>query len=244
MIEPVKIHEAIGAGIRAARLARGWRQQDASYWFRFYGLATWTPGAVSQVEAGVRKPGIGELVLAARTLGVPVASLIPDTDELIDLGAGAAMSASAVRAALADMSMFPRAPGDFSFPGDSATEDALARAGAERDRRRALIQPILDRSSLDPWSAEMHRVFLPPTEAESRAAVRLRVEAVQVRAAALVLWSRDFELERDSRAGTADDPKVLQAQRGHATRAMLAELRELLTAAYPQVGGRRERSHG
>lgn len=245
MMLPVRIHDAIGAGIRAARLAKGWRQQDASYRFRAYGLPTWTPGAVSQVEAGVRKPNVGELLLAAAALEVAVADLIPATDELIDLGTGATMSARAVRALLAgDFGAFPRSPDDFSFPGDSAMEDALARAGAERDRQRALIQPILNLSSLDPWSAEVHRVFLAPTEAESRAAARLRVEPVQVRAAALVLWSRDFEEERDGRAGTADDPKVLQAQRGHATRAMLADLGELLSAAYPVPAAARRRRDG
>jgi transcriptional regulator with XRE-family HTH domain len=241
MMLPMRIHELLGAGIRAARLRKGWRQQDAAARFQLYGLPTWKPVAVGQVETGVRKPSIGELLLACAALEVSVADLIPDVDEPIDLGAGATMSAAAVRALLSGKwEDFPHDPADFAYPGETWLEEVLRHAGAERDRQRALIQPILDRSALDPWSAEVNRVFAQPaTEAEVHAAKRLRIEPVQLKAAALALWGRDFETERDARSGAADDAlaRTLAARRGHATRAMLAELRDFLATSPPEGDG-------
>jgi transcriptional regulator with XRE-family HTH domain len=240
MMLAMQIHELLGAGIRAARLKKGWRQQDAAARFQMYGLPTWKPVAVGQVETGVRKPSIGELLLACAALEVSVADLIPDVDEPVDLGAGATMSAAAVRALLSGRwEDFPRNPDDFAFPGETWLEGVLQQAGAVRDRQRALIQPILDRSDLDPWSEDVHRVFLPPTDAEAHAARRLEVEPVQVKAAALALWHRGFEAERDARMGEAGDApsaRTLAARRGHATRAMLAELREFLDTTAGEKG--------
>ena len=67
------------------------------------------------------------------------------------------------------------------------------------------------------------------------AARRLGVEPAQVRLAARVLWRRDFSEERDARAGEASglSPRTLQARRGHAARAMLAELGTFLRDTYP-----------
>ena len=119
MMLAMQIHELLGAGIRAARLKKGWRQQDAAARFQMYGLPTWKPVAVGQVETGVRKPSIGELLLACAALEVSVADLIPDVDEPVDLGAGATMSAAAVRALLSGRwEDFPRNPDDFAFPGE------------------------------------------------------------------------------------------------------------------------------
>jgi transcriptional regulator with XRE-family HTH domain len=234
MMLPMQIHELLGAGIRAARQRKGWRQQDASARFRSYGLPTWKPGAVGQVEAGVRKPSIGELLLACAALEVSLADLVLDVDEPIDLGTGATMTAAAVKALLSgDWAAFPRRPEDFAFPGEAAMEDEIARAGAERDRQRDLLQPLIDISPRQLPPDEMHRVFLPPTDAEAHAAGRLEVEPVQLRYASRALWGRDFEEERDARAGGAEDvpSKTLQARRGHASRAMLAALKAFLGSA-------------
>ena len=234
MMLPMQIHELLGAGIRAARLRKGWRQQDAADRFRMYGLPTWRPVAVGQVETGVRKPSIGELLLACAALEVSVADLIPDVDEPIDLGAGATMSAAAVRALLSgDWENFPHNPEDFAIPGEEWLEDILRSAGSERDRQKALVEPLMDRSPRELSPEELHRVFVPPTEAEAHAAARLDAEPAQLKFAALALWGRSFEEERDARAGGDADlqPRTLAARRGHATRVMLGELRAFLTGA-------------
>ena len=238
MMLPMQIHELLGQGIRAARLRKGWRQQDAADNFRLYGLPTWRPVAVGQVETGVRKPSIGELLLACAALEVSLADLVPDTEELVDLGTGATMSAAAVKALLSgDFGQFPADPADFTFPGEASIEDMLAQAGAERDRKRQLIQPIIDRSGLDPYGELVHTMFQQPTEAEVHAARRLRVEPVQLRGAAIALWRRNFDAERDARAGDGEAPaRTLAARRGHAARAMLTELQTYLTETFGAAG--------
>ena len=234
MMLPVNIHELLGMGIRAARQRRGWRQQDASKEFRSAGLPTWTPLAVGQVESGTRKPSVGDLLLACTALGVSFADLVPDVEDRVDLGSGATMKASAIRAILSGKN-----PGDIEVgdeivtPGDKWLAEAVTRSLAERERVEPLLRPIWERSRRRIMREDTRRVFVPPTETEQRAAERLGVEPVQLKAAARVRWNRDFEDERDARVGDASDvaPQTLQARRGHATRAMLAELAEFLGGA-------------
>jgi transcriptional regulator with XRE-family HTH domain len=242
MMLPMQIHELLGAGIRAARLRRGWRQQDAAERFRMYGLPNWNPTAVGQVETGVRKPSIGELLLACAALEVSIADLIQDVDDRIDLGTGATMTPAAVRELLSgDWPAFSELPPEnFDWPGEPAMDEALARAGAERDRQRRLLQPLADMPpDLDMYGEEALKVFLPPTEAEARAADRLGVEAPQLKLAALKKFGHTFEEERDARSGAVDglSSKTVQARRGHATRAMLTELRTYIDEAHSRPAG-------
>jgi len=238
MMLPMQIHQLLGECIRNARLRKGWRQQDAADHFRMYGLPTWRPGAVGQVETGTRKPSIGELLLACAALEVSLADLIPDTDEPVDLGQGATRSAKAVRALLSgDFARFPRDPAEFTFPGESTLDEVIARAGAERDRLRRLVQPIVDRSLRSLTAEVQHRAFIQPTDADRHAASKLGVEPAQVRMAALAVWGLDFDAERDRRAevGAAEpaaDLRSLSARRGHVARTMTAELRTYLDTVY------------
>jgi transcriptional regulator with XRE-family HTH domain len=229
------MHDLIGAGVAAARQRRHWTQEQAANRFRLYGLSAWRTSTVGSLEAGLRRPRLDEILLMAAALEVSVADLIPDVDEPIMLGDGAAMSARAVRALLSgDWDGFPRNPRDFEYPGEEAEVEAIERAGAERDRLRVLIRPILDNAALDPWSDDVHRVFLPATDAEAHASRRLNVKPVQVKAASLALWGTDFDAERDARIGNADElgQRSLQARRGLAARDMIAELRAFLRQAY------------
>ncbi len=199
MMLPVNIHELLGMGIRAARQQRGWRQQDASNEFRSAGLRSWTPLAVGQVESGRRKPPLGDLLLACTALGVRLADLVPDVDDDIDLGSGATMKASAVRAILSGKNPDDIEAGDqIVTPGDKWLAEALSRSLAEHERIEPLLRPIWDMAHVAPSRNDKRLAYLPPTEAEQRAAERLAVEPVQIKAAARVRWGRDFEDERDA----------------------------------------------
>jgi transcriptional regulator with XRE-family HTH domain len=230
MMEPVRIHELLGAGIRGARLRRGWRQQDASREFRRAGLRTWTPVAVGQVENGARKPSIGELLLACYALRCSLADLVPDdVDELIDLGAGSTMTAGAVRALLSGTNPGELKLREIRTPGDAWLAEMYRRSAAMRDQ----VQPVLDRvfagHADEVTAGDEIAALAPPTEAESRAAERIGVQPVALKAAARVLWRRDFEEERDARAGEG------HGRRGHASRAMIAEVRDYLTGLEAEV---------
>jgi hypothetical protein len=71
------------------------------------------------------------------------------------------------------------------------------------------------------------------TEANYKAARRLEVPAEEVDAAARTLWGRPLAEERDGRVEEVqgEDPRVVQARRGHVTRALLDELRAHFASA-------------
>lgn len=254
MIEPMDIHELIGAGVRAARERRGWRQEDAAREFRRYGLTTWRRTTVADMEAGRRHPSIGDLLLVAQALDVAVADLIPDAGEQVDVGDGASMPAAFVRAllsgnqALDDLPAddYPRPPGDAI---DRAIEAAqvvdLTLSTVQRLAELAAeLGPVSLAQRLAERAAELDtdivaRLFHgePPTEAEVRAASRLDIDAVLLKLAVRELWGHSFEAERDARAraDSGDPPSAIQARRGHATRAMLAELRTFIDTANQEL---------
>jgi transcriptional regulator with XRE-family HTH domain len=242
MMEPVRIHELLGAGIRAARQRQGWRQQDASREFRRAGLRTWTPVAVGQVENGTRKPSIGELLLACYALQCSLAELVPtDVDEMVDMGVGATMTAGAIRSLLSGINPGDLRRDEIYTPGDAWWAEFYRRSAAERDRVKPLLDRVFAGADNEMTGHDELAALRTPTEAESRAAERLKIEPVVLKGAARRLWKRDFEEERDARAGEPDDltPQTLQARRGHATRAMLAELRAFLDERFGTGGEER-----
>jgi transcriptional regulator with XRE-family HTH domain len=111
------VHRLIGAGVAAARYRLRWPQSTAAAALRRHGLTAWRTSTVGQLEIGLRRPRLDEIVLIAMALNVPVADLIPVTGELIELGDGVMVSDASIRAILCG-----------SFPG---TPDATPRAVKE-----------------------------------------------------------------------------------------------------------------
>ncbi|MGH3248193.1 MAG: helix-turn-helix domain-containing protein [Trebonia sp.] len=124
-IQPMEIHELIGAGVRAARERLGWRQEDAAREFRRHGLTTWRRSTVADVEAGRRHPSIGDLVLVATALEVTLADLIPDATERVEVGTGASVTALYVRVLLS---------GNLAAVGNLPADDWPEIPGDELDR--------------------------------------------------------------------------------------------------------------
>lgn len=240
MIDLVNIHELLGRGMRRKREALGWRQQDASKEFRNWGLQTWSPVAVSQVETGLRRPSIGDLLLVSLVLGKRLIDLVPDDvddDEMIDLGTGTRMSVRLIKKLLSGGG-FPQGykftANDLQTPGDEWLKELLEHSQAEHARTEKVLRPIWDNWPRSMKHKDTTKPFEPPTEAEGRAAERLGVEPAVLKAASRRLWARDFEEERDARAGVGKvAPQALQARRGHASRQMIAELREYLDTVFP-----------
>lgn len=241
MIAPMDIHGLIGLGIRAKREELGLRQEDAAKMFRKGGLPAWRRSTVAQVEAGTRRPSLGDLLLVGLAFDCALADLVPDqAPERIDVGSGATMSAAAVKALLSGVSPLDLPDDEIDTPMDSdlatAVEDwrwgmeSVRSAWADREQAREQVRLILEKGSLRRVDdVDVSRSFRPATEAEERAAERLGLQVAYLRAASRALWDRDFEAERDSRAGNGEmTPGSLQGRRGHATRAMLGELRGFL----------------
>jgi transcriptional regulator with XRE-family HTH domain len=228
------MHEALGAGIRDARLRKGWRQEDAAASIRAAGLKTWRTGTVGQMEAGLRKSNLDELLLICVAFGVALADLIPETGDRIELAGGVMMSPRAVRALLSDWAAFDQVPpGDVEFPAFQTKKQEEAY-NAEYRRVLELVRPISNRypqAKVGPfnWTG-----FGPSTDMERHAARRLNVDPAQVKLAASILWDHGLEVERDARIGDVEalNPRSLQGRRGHVTRALLGELADFLHAIY------------
>ena len=233
------MHEAVAAGVQAARQAKGWTQEDTARAFRHHGLAAWRTSSVGQLEAGLRRPRLDELLLIAAALEVTLGDLVLDSEETVELGEGARMSPRAVRALLcreADPDPFDNPRAEMSFPGDAEMAQRAASRSPEAERQMKLLRPIADRARPPLMSSDYYAALSrTPDDADRHAARRLGIEPAQVRLAARVLWRRDFAEERDGRVGEVSglSPRTLQARRGHAARAMLAELGTFLRETYP-----------
>lgn len=232
-MQPVDVHGLLGLGIRARREQLELRQEDAAQLFRSSGLPAWRRSTVAQVEAGTRRPSLGDLLLVAVALGCSLADLVPaDVSEPIDLGTGATMDAAGVKRLLSgDWEGYSELPADGGLhaPGDELLHLAWQRAQADRERIGPLLQPIWDGAGRQVLRGDVRRSYLPPTEAEQRAADRLGILPQQLKAAVRVLYSRDFEEERDARVQQNHSPaQSLQGRRGHATRALLGEIKRYL----------------
>jgi transcriptional regulator with XRE-family HTH domain len=233
----VKVHDLIARGVAAERHRQGLTQEQVALMFRSHGLRAWRKGTVGQLEAGLRKPRLDEVLLMARALSVTLDKLIPGGDEeRIELGDDAEVSPRWIREMLTGDFYRDRPLEDLPyerFPVDELMADALIRSEAEKKRVDVLAQPILEwarQHDVKLAEGDWLAVFETASDTERRAARRLGVDIVQVKLSARVLWAhRDFDDERDGRIGDVDElePRSRQARRGLVTREMLAELRAL-----------------
>ena len=231
------MHDLIARGVAAERHRQGLTQEQVALMFRSHGLRAWRKGTVGQLEAGLRKPRLDEVLLMARALSVTLDKLIPGgDDERIELGDDAEVSPRWIREMLTGDFYRDRPLEDLPyerFPVDELMADALIRSEAEKKRVDVLAQPILEwakQHDVKLAEGDWLAVFETASDTERRAARRLGVEIAQVKLSARVLWDhRDFDDERDGRIGDVDElePRSRQARRGLVTREMLAELRAL-----------------
>jgi transcriptional regulator with XRE-family HTH domain len=181
----MRMYEVIGRGAAAIRKRKGWTQEQAARAYRARGLTTWRTSTVGSLEAGMRRPGVDDVLLMCAALGTTLDGLIQAADEggerIVELAPAVSVSTRAIR--------------DHLRPGSEAP-------------------PVVPPGAADKM----------PTEAEQHAARRFGASVTEVRRAALALWSRGFDEERDARIGNAAQPRTRQARRGHAARQMLAEL--------------------
>ena len=184
------MHEVIGRGAAVIRKRKGWTQEQAARAYREHGLAAWRTSTVGSLEAGMRHPGIGDVLLMCAALNATLDDLLRAASEsgecTVELAPGVTVGTQALR-------------------------DRLRGGGGW-----AVTQPVAGDAA--------------PTEAERYAARRVGTSPAEVRRAAIALWSRNFDEERDARIEgvAAMTSRSRQARRGHVSRQMLAEIgREL-----------------
>lgn len=185
--DSVLMRDVIAKGAAAVRRRKRWTQEEAARAYRARGLTTWRTSTVGSLEAGLRRPGLDDVVLMCAALGTTLDGLIlaadPDGERLVELAPGITMRTRAIRDRLK-----PGSPG-------------------------RLVTVPLGTGSV-------------PSEAEQHAARRLGTTPAEVCRAAVALWSRSFDEERDGRVGNVSgmEPRSKQARRGHAAREMLNEI--------------------
>jgi transcriptional regulator with XRE-family HTH domain len=237
------MHELIGKGFAEARRREGLTQEQAARRLQGRGLTAWRKSTVGQLEAGLRRPTIAEMLLMAAALQVTVDTLFPgDDNERVELGDGTTVSPRWIREMLTGefyrdshrpIEQVPYA----RFPVQDIMERLTDRLQAEREYWHARIAPIREHAEIDDHyvaGVDEHRMFDPPTDTERHAAQRLGVDVRILKYAARTLFKhQDFDAERDRRIGNVDElaPRSRQARRGLVTREMLAELDAFLDKA-------------
>lgn len=237
----------IGERLRRAREARGLRQDDIAAAARRWGLR-WSRSAVAAIEAGQRDltlheflllPWIAanqapEAVMRGDDQSISLADLMMPPEffsEWVTLTPRVTVSTFLVRAVLAGAAgsagaevqeLFHVAPSS-GFGSGRAHRRSLATMG-ENEAVRA-FWPDAERADLE--AANRDKLG----EAEQKAAKRLQTFPLAVAAVSRMVWGRSLTEERDRRlteaAAGSLTPRSLQALRGHMSRVLLKELREL-----------------
>jgi transcriptional regulator with XRE-family HTH domain len=240
----VQIHELIARGAAAARRRNGWTQEQAANAFRSHGLRAWRKGTVGQLEAGLRKPRLNELLLMARALDVTLDQLIPGGDEeRVELGEDAVVSPRWIREMLTGA--FYRGDRPVAelpyerFPPDDVTAAMRRRSPAAEERDAPFVEAVLElaeQNDIKIMARDLLAIYSRASDAERHAAERLEVPVLHLKLCARFFAARgswdypDFDSERDRRIGNIDElePRSRQARRGLVTREMLAELRAFI----------------
>lgn len=206
----------MAGNLKRIREASGRRQDDVAAEARRLGL-TWTRSTVAALETGRRELKIEELValpvILGSALGKPVTALdLYACGDAISLTPAVALSTQELARALSG-------------------QRVSVRWLVDEERQRLIDEELPELADILSGfdDATVERALVAGRgEAEAKAAGSLGVLPGLVGAVAVHLWGRSLSDERDARAGSDGDARSLQARRGHATRALLAELRDEL----------------
>ena len=236
------MHDLIGKGVAKARQDRGWTQEQASRMFRAVGLRAWRKSTVGQLEIGLRRPTIAEVLLMARALRVEVADLFPGgDDELVELGDDAVVSALWIQEMFTGEFYRDRPAEQLPYeelPFDTILAEVSKRAQELKERDAPFVEAIQEwdkQHDATLMTADLFASHERPTDTERHAARRLGVEVRYVKLASRARWHNlDFDDERDRRVGDVEalEPRSRQARRGLVTRELISELR----AVFEELG--------
>ena len=201
MARATPLREVLAAGVKAARMGLGLRQEDAATLLRQLGLASWIRGTVAQAEVGARRLTPEELVILALAYETtPAALVVGEDDALVELTPDTWITVADLRGLWSGRPARIQAP--TGPKGAAAAARERLKAGGQTRRGEA-------------------------SDADRHAARRLGLSLEEATAAATKLWGRTLAEERDRRLAERTgelSPRQLQALRGHVTRELLAEL--------------------
>jgi transcriptional regulator with XRE-family HTH domain len=201
--------EVVGRNLRSYREQYGWSQDHVARMLRVHGLG-WTRTQLAKVERGERPVSFEELLLVSIALGPgPAFFVTGPADEWVTLSDETAVRPRALAAMLS---------GKKHRPSD-------VKMRLTQDRATDPAWPELTGANLTLADADAE------AEPEQKAADKLGVDPVIVARASWVTWGKSFSEERDYRVSyqaPGAEARTVQAVRGHVTRDLLNELREVI----------------
>jgi hypothetical protein len=202
------LEQAIGGELKRLREAAGALQESIALVAQQDGL-DWSQATVSAIEAGRRGLSLGELGVLPQI--VHAAKLVPTPIRVMDL--------------------IPETDEVVVIAGTLQVQLRVAR------RLFSALPPARKHESLSESlglsETLSHQVFRAVTEADRKAARKLRTTPTAIDSAARTLWGHGLTQERDRRLGarvTALPPRSLQAVRGRVTLALTREIQQLIKA--------------
>lgn len=204
--------------LREVRIERGLSQDDLARAMGSYGFR-WAGATVAAIETGRRNLSIEEVLVLPLLLGCELAQLLDDPmNNRVALNEQKAVLTQALRGVVTGLAF-------------QVTEDmrrpllAIDRPSIDEDVRHALKVAHAADEGLLAVLVDLSR----RQEAERKAAKSLGISAAEVATYSLYLWSRGLTEEREHRLTTTDEVALNEAAlRGHITRTLLKELRDLL----------------
>jgi transcriptional regulator with XRE-family HTH domain len=216
--EPPTISEVIGTNLRQIREANRWTQDECVALLRLAGLRL-TQSAIVGIEAGSRSVAIGELVIIAAALGVPIAELLA--------GEGQVRLSAAASADLASVGLFLRgkvkpAVLEIDSPASVAWSN-FVQGIVPLSKRTKELWPEGTPSQI--IAAER----ASDSAAERKAARSLGIAPRDLSILAFRMWGTSLTDKRNtvvSERTTGDTPvRTVQAIRGRVTRDLVVEIR-------------------
>lgn len=227
--------ETVGHNLRSLRTTEGLSQEDVAAVVRQIGLG-WTRTTVNQVERGIRRLNLDEVVILCEALEIRLDDLLAGDGEVAVVRhvspevARKALEPVDTTASLADVrrALATRRPtGGIKAPSAGMAYAIEALRKSKRPLQSRLAQwrrwwPDLDEEWILDEIAEPAASLAEQVAAKKLSNVLKsdNLDSLDVAVAAFGLWGEPLTARRDHLAG----PDSTQAARGHVTRGLLDEL--------------------
>ena len=218
--------------IREIRTERGETQEEFARRAQGWGLE-WTRDTVRHLEDGSRALTLEEFFRLPLVLKEELPDLLP-ARQMVELGPGTAAPWATLVKMLGGAALSVEAR-DLEIPATRAIRAFRDRVAEEA----ALYSRLLPKRTT---MRELEAIERDATGiAERKAAARFAIDPRHLAIAAYSLWGRSLTAERDARVherACDEEPRTVQAVRGHVTRELLRELEPVIESKIKRGGDR------
>jgi transcriptional regulator with XRE-family HTH domain len=209
----VAYQAVLSVNLRRIRLAREMLQEDVAEEMRKVGCRAWTRATVAAVEIGRRDLSLGEMWLLQMALNAPITDLTQVGEDVRDIDVeGMHFTPTGWRRLVEGNPLAINLGGQMP---DAWPQHQTDFSASERRilQRYSLTLEEQVYAGIDRWRV-----------AEDRAAKKLRVQPLEVAAAAYALWHRGLTNERDARTERTGVDASDRMRAAHATRELQKDI--------------------